>query len=177
MLLICKQIFKLFNWFVKCFKGIFESIWTDSSETVNGYPFEDIELACHAFDSLYLLYTNLKRSFYRYATSSIFSLTFFKQTGKSYTWAPRETNFALKAYKNIILVEMTLIKRAICTFEILPSKNIKNVSAIMCSSRKYPYPTTEGISPRIPPPPWIFHICEELMTHPPALYPSRISTV
>ena len=65
MLLICKQIFKLFNWFVKCFKGIFESIWMDSSETVNGYPFEDIELACHAFDSLYLLYTNLKRSFYR----------------------------------------------------------------------------------------------------------------
>ena len=62
---------------------------------------------------------------------------------------------------------MTLIKRAICTFEILPSKNIKNVSAIMCGSRKYPYPTTEGISPRIPPPPWIFHICEELMTHPP----------
>ena len=64
---------------------------------------------------------------------------------------------------------MTLIKRAICTFEILPSKNIKNVSAIMCGSRKYPYPTTEGISPRIPPPPWIFHICEELMTHPPPL--------
>ena len=62
---------------------------------------------------------------------------------------------------------MTLIKRAICKFEILPSKNIKNVSAIMCGSRKYPYPTTEGISPRIPPPPWIFHICEELMTHPP----------
>ena len=46
---------------------------------------------------------------------------------------------------------MTLINRAICTFEILPSKNIKNVSAIMCSPRKYPYPTTEGISPRIPP--------------------------
>ena len=66
---------------------------------------------------------------------------------------------------------MTLIKRAICTFEILPSKNIKNVSAIMCGSRKYPYPTTEGISPRIPPPPWIFHICEELMTHPPPSTP------
>ena len=71
---------------------------------------------------------------------------------------------------------MTLIKRAICTFEILPSKNIKNVSAIMCGSRKYPYPTTEGISPRTPPPPWIFHICEELMTHSPPLYPSRIFT-
>ena len=66
---------------------------------------------------------------------------------------------------------MTLIKRAICTFEILPSRNIKNVSAIMCGSRKYPYPTTEGISPRIPPPPWIFHICEELMTHPPSTPP------
>ena len=66
---------------------------------------------------------------------------------------------------------MTLIKRAICTFEILPSKNIKNVSAIMCGTRKYPYPTTEGISPRIPPPPWIFHICEELMTHPPPPLP------
>ena len=36
----------------------------------------------------------------------------------------------------------------------------------MCGSRKYPYPTTEGISLRTPPPPlpWIFHICKELMT-------------
>ena len=41
----------------------------------------------------------------------------------------------------------------------------------MCGSTKYPYPTTEGISPRIPPPPWIFHICEELMTHPPPSTP------
>ena len=37
----------------------------------------------------------------------------------------------------------------------------------MCSSRKYPDPTTEGISLRTPPPPWIFHFCRELMTpHP-----------
>ena len=33
----------------------------------------------------------------------------------------------------------------------------------MCGSRKYPYPTTEGISLRTPLPPWIFHICKELM--------------
>ena len=33
----------------------------------------------------------------------------------------------------------------------------------------YPYPTTEGISLRTPPHPWIFHICKELMTPPPPL--------
>ena len=33
-----------------------------------------------------------------------------------------------------------------------------------CSSRKYPDPTTEGISLKTPPPPWIFHFCRELMT-------------
>ena len=38
----------------------------------------------------------------------------------------------------------------------------------MCGSRKYPYPTTEGISLRTPPPPWIFHIYNELVIpHPP----------
>ena len=37
----------------------------------------------------------------------------------------------------------------------------------MCGSRKYPYPTTGGISlstPPPPPPPWIFHIYKELVT-------------
>ena len=39
----------------------------------------------------------------------------------------------------------------------------------MCGSRKYPYPTTKGFSlRRTPPPPWIFHICKELMTPPPS---------
>ena len=37
----------------------------------------------------------------------------------------------------------------------------------MCGSRKYPYPSTEGISLRTPPPPWIFHIYKELVTLPP----------
>ena len=39
----------------------------------------------------------------------------------------------------------------------------------MWGSRKYPYPTTEGISLIPPPlqPPWIFHIYKELVTHPP----------
>ena len=34
----------------------------------------------------------------------------------------------------------------------------------MRGSRKYPYPTTEGISLRTSPPPWIFHIYKELVT-------------
>ena len=33
----------------------------------------------------------------------------------------------------------------------------------MRGSRKYPYPTTEGISLRTSPPPWIFHIYKELV--------------
>ena len=40
----------------------------------------------------------------------------------------------------------------------------------MCGSRKYPYPTTGGISLSTPfpnQPPWIFHIYKELVTHPP----------
>ena len=37
----------------------------------------------------------------------------------------------------------------------------------MCGSRKCPYPNTEGISLRTPPPPWIFYICKELMNPPP----------
>ena len=36
-----------------------------------------------------------------------------------------------------------------------------------------PYPTTEGISLRTPPPPWIFHIYKELVT---PGHPSGIST-
>ena len=36
----------------------------------------------------------------------------------------------------------------------------------MCGSRKYPYPTTGGISLSTPPPPWNFHIYKELVTHP-----------
>ena len=34
----------------------------------------------------------------------------------------------------------------------------------MWGSRKYPYPTREGISLRTSPPPWIFHIYKELVT-------------
>ena len=45
----------------------------------------------------------------------------------------------------------------------------------MCGSRKYPYPTTGGISLSFPPPPppWIFHIYKELVTHPPPTPPLR----
>ena len=32
-------------------------------------------------------------------------------------------------------------------------------------------PTTEGISLRTPPPPWIFHFCRELMTPNPPEFP------
>ena len=34
----------------------------------------------------------------------------------------------------------------------------------MWGSRKYPYPTREGISLRTSPPSWIFHIYKELVT-------------
>ena len=34
----------------------------------------------------------------------------------------------------------------------------------MWGSRKYPYPTREGISLRTSPPPWIFHIYKKLVT-------------
>ena len=45
----------------------------------------------------------------------------------------------------------------------------------MWGSRKYPYPTGEGISLRTSPPPWIFHIYKELVTPstPPEFPPSK----
>ena len=48
----------------------------------------------------------------------------------------------------------------------------------MGGSRKYPYPTTGGISlSSPPPPPWIFHIYKELVTHPPLPPPPHHSGI
>ena len=35
---------------------------------------------------------------------------------------------------------------------------LRSAGLVLCGSRKYPYPTTDRISLRTPPPPWIFHI-------------------
>ena len=51
---------------------------------------------------------------------------------------------------------------------LLDDNNVKMTNCVVPENIQIP--TTEGISLRTPPPPWIFHFCRELMTpHPPGI--------
>ena len=70
-------------------------------------------------------------------------------------------------FSDVIKIEI-LVKYSRHSYLFLTrQKNHIEPPRLKCGSRKYPYPTSEGISLRTPLTPWIFHIFKELITPPP----------